>query len=131
MIDFVPPFFIAIGMTASSAGALTSERNHRGAADSWLSWLRIETASDGSPMPARTWRRCWRLADQRIDRGRFRGLGRAGERSRDEILGQAHRALRFGAGPTARLEDVMDGVDRDPEDEQRREDEINSICQGN
>src|SRR6185437_13671344 len=76
--DSMPPFFIAIGMTAVSAGALTSARNQRGAADSSFASLTIEEASDGSPTPARTCRRCCRLATSALTSPRS---GASGDRA--------------------------------------------------
>ena len=53
-IDSVLPSLKRTGMAATSLGALTSARNHRGASDSLFSSRMIDEASDGSPNPART-----------------------------------------------------------------------------
>ena len=130
MIDSVPPFFSATGMTAVSAGAPTRARNQRGASDSVFASLRIEEASDGSPIACAHVPQMLQTGDEVLDHLRFGRLGRKRKRGRDEILGQPHRALRFGARSPARLPNVVDRVDHEPEGEQRREDEIEPIAQG-
>ena len=89
----------------------------------------IDEASDGSPSPARTCRRFWRLATSASTALALGLLRQAGERGRDEILGQPHGALRFGAGSPARLKDDMARVDDKPEREQRSENEIEPRAQ--
>ena len=112
-INSVLPSLKLTGMAAISLGALTSARNHRGASDSLFASRKIDEASDGSPRPARTCRRFWRLATSASTALRLRRLSlHPRERRGDEILGQPHRALRFGAGSPACLKDDVAGVDR-------------------
>ncbi len=68
--------------------------------------------------------------DEVPDHLRLRRLGRKRERRCDEILGQPHRALRFRPRSPARPQNVMDRIGDEPESEQRRENEIDPIAQG-
>ena len=121
MIDSVPPFFSATGMTAVSAGAPTRARNQRGASDSLFASLRIEEASDGSPIPARTCRRCCRLATRFLTTF---GSGASGESASvvatKSLVSRIALCVSARDSP-ARLPNVMDRVGHEPEREQRGE----------
>ncbi len=104
------------GKDATSLGALTSQRNHRGASERSFAARAVAEAIDGSPSSHPHVPNVLETGDER--RQSARGLRRILE-SRDgrseKIPGQPHGALRFSPRPRACLDDMAAGVDGEPE----------------